>query len=667
MDRKEMDILGLFSIFNKTNRKIIPLSYYLDYMQNAEDSKENANNSTFAQPDDFPEELFVKIIIMTKRLHEMRIYEEKEIVRFIIPKMLETLELGGILSGVSISSFDTAGVVFGENYAGWLYKGETKKRDEIFYKVPYQLFFYHSKKEDNYFICKTKNGLELRQNKVSVTNSDDKEYIIKNTQSINLTEKDMKELKASYSILFMYIKIQILLKMNKFGYLTFIEKVGENFCSSIEKDEFISYAKQYFALSIDKEKIPLAYEELSFKDFLSELLIRNNCSVDFSASYIDIIKWIEEKTNIKIDVQREYHDHMEFIKDVSNILVSKGYYLYFLIKDDVFYGTNLLLGKQKYIFENKLNFNCEITNLSENLINRYIESISSEKKLRELAKNFYQVINIVDIQSMMMNIRGNRVLDYALVKNHYLSIVSSDEDMDIYNIFEELLSRYNMPTLIKNTTIFDVTLDKLYFLEFETVNPIDRAILYADLIRKNKKLLYSFEVGDYFYLGIIEDNIETKNNFIKCANNLLKRGEIQNYVIYDNKNKETFVNLLCGINLSVESGFSYSQKDIREKFYKENSKNVTKEEADKYLSRIVLNKSEIKIYISNYSEDEEKFEFTIKAENEKYFTNQDLIFQIQKHLTEKIDFTKIFSNKICISGLRLSINRDKYCLFWDEI
>ena len=190
---------------------------------------------------------------------------------------------------------------------------------------------------------------------------------------------------------------------------------------------------------------------------------------------------------------------------------------------------------------------------------------------------------------------------------------------------------------------------------------------YADLIRKNKKLLYSFEVGDYFYLGIIEDNIETKNNFIKCANNLLKRGEIQNYVIYDNKNKEMFVNLLCGINLSVESGFSYSQKDIREKFYKENSKNVTKEEADKYLSRIVLNKSEIKIYISNYSEDEEKFEFTIKAENEKYFTNLDLIFQLQKHLTEKIDFTKIFSNKICISGLRLSINRDKYYLLWNEI
>ena len=53
----------------------------------------------------------------------------------------------------------------------------------------------------------------------------------------------MKELKDSFSILFMYIKMNILLKMKKLGYLDFIEK-----------DEFISYAKQYFALSIDKEK-----------------------------------------------------------------------------------------------------------------------------------------------------------------------------------------------------------------------------------------------------------------------------------------------------------------------------------------------------------------------------------------------------------------------------
>ena len=187
-----MDILSLFDIFNKTNRKIIPLSLYLGYEQDGKDTGKNGKDMTFANSNDFPEELFDKIIIMTKRLHEMGVYEEKEIVRFIIPKILEALKAGEILSGVSISSFDTIGVVFGENYAGWLYKGETKKGNEILYKVPYQLIFYHSKKEDNYFICKTKNGLELRQNKVSVTNSDDKEHIIKNTKSINITKMGMK-------------------------------------------------------------------------------------------------------------------------------------------------------------------------------------------------------------------------------------------------------------------------------------------------------------------------------------------------------------------------------------------------------------------------------------------------------------------------------------------
>lgn len=660
-----MDILSLFDIFNKTNRKIIPLSLYLGYEQDGEDTGKNGKDTTFANSNDFPEELFDKIIIMTKRLHEMGVYEEKEIVRFIIPKILEALKAGEILSGVSISSFDTIGVVFGENYAGWLYKGETKKGNEILYKVPYQLIFYHSKKEDNYFICKTKNGLELRQNKVSVTNSDDKEHIIKNTKSINLTKMGMKELKDSFSILFMYIKMNILLKMKKLGYLDFMEKIAEFFCSSMEKDEFISYAKQYFALSIDKEKNPLAYVLLSFKDFLSELLIRNNCSTSFFTSYADIIKWIKERTKIKIDIQKEYHDHIEFIKDVSNILVSKGYYLYFLIKEDFFHKTSLLIGKQKGIFENNSNFSYEITSLSDDLIEHYIEDISRERKIRELAKRFYQIINIVDIQSMMMNIIGNRVLDYALVKNYYLSVVYSDEDMNIYNILGKLLSKYAMPDLIKNTTAFDATLDNLYFLEFESVNPVDRTILYADLIRQNKKLLYSLEVGDYFYLGIIEDNIEIKKSFIECMNNLLEMKEIENYVIYDSKNKEMFVNLLSGIDLLVESEFSYTQKDIREKFYKENSENISIEDADKYLSRIVLEKSEIKICVSNHYEDEEELEFTIKAENGKYFTNQDLIFQIQRYLVGKIDFTKIFSSKICISGLRLSIDRDKYYLFWD--
>lgn len=660
-----MDILSLFDIFNKTNRKIIPLSLYLGYEQDREDTQKNAKDMTFANSNDFPEELFDKIIIMTKRLHEMGVYKEKEIVRFIIPKILEALKAGEILSGVSISSFDTIGVVFGENYAGWLYKGETKKGNEILYKVPYQLIFYHSKKEDNYFICKTKNGLELRQNKVSVTNSDDKEHIIKNTKSINLTEKGMKELKDSFSILFMYIKMNILLKMKKLGYLDFIEKIAEFFCSSIEKDEFISYVKQYFALSIDKEKNPLAYVLLSFKDFLSKLLIRNNRSTSFSTSYADIIKWIKERTKIKIDIQKEYHDHIEFIKDVSDILTNKGYYLHFLIKEDFFHKTSLLIGKQKGIFENNSNFSYEITSLSDDLIEHYIEDISRERKIRELAKRFYQIINIVDIQSMMMNIRGNRVLDYTLVKNYYLSVVYSDEDMNIYNVLGKLLSKYAMPDLIKNTTTFDATLDNLYFLEFESVNPVDRAILYADLIRQNKKLLYLFEVGDYFYLGIIEDNIEIKDNFIKYVNNLLEMKEIENYVIYDSKNKEMFVNLLSGIDLLVESKFSYTQKDIREKFYKESSENISIEDIDKYLSRIVLEKSEIKICVSDYYEDEEELEFTIKAENRKYFTNQDLIFQIQRYLAEKIDFTKIFSSKICISGLRLSIDRDKYYLFWD--
>ncbi|MGI5173890.1 hypothetical protein H0R92_09870 [Treponema sp. OMZ 840] len=663
------------NMFNKTKRKVIPLAYYLNYEQDGEYSEENYNDVTLANPDDFPEELFEKIIIMTKRLHEMGVYEEKEIVRFIIPKMLEALETGGILSGVSISSFDTAGIVFGENYAGWIYKGETKKKDEILYRVPYQLIFYHSKKEDNYFICKTKDKLELRQNKVSVTNSENKERIIKNTKSISLTEIEMKELKASFSILFMYTKMNILLKMKKLGYLTFAEKIAEDFCTSTTKEAFISCVNKYFSLSISKEdENNFVYENLSFKEFLLELLIRNNESSPLSSSYAGIIKWAEEKTGIKIRPKKEYHDHMEFISHLSDVLAAKEYYLYFLIKKDVFQQTALLLkkekqepllGKQNDIFEPNSNFSYEITALSEDLLDRYAEDISIERKVRENAKIFYHIIGVENIDTMMMNIIGNRVLDYALFQNYYLSVVCSDEDRDIYDILSELLSRYDMPDLIKNASDCDVTLDALYFLEFEAVNPVDRAILYAPLIRQNKKLLYSFEAGDYFYLGIIEDTVETKESFIKCANNLLEMKEIENYVIYDNEDKEMSVNLLSGMDITIDGKHMYTQKELKEKFYKENAENISKEEADTYLSRIVIKKPEVKICVSNYEEDEEEPEFTIKAENGKYFTNLDLLFQIQKHLVEKIDFAKVFGDEICILSLRLSVDREKYYLFWD--
>ena len=56
-------------------------------------------------------------------------------------------------------------------------------------------------------------------------------------------------------------------------------------------------------------------------------------------------------------------------------------------------------------------------------------------------------------------------------------------------------------------------------------------------------------------------------------------------------------------------------------------------------------------------------EFSIRAENGEYFTNLDLLFQIQRYLTEKIDFEKVFDDNIWIAALRLSVNREKYYLF----
>ncbi len=656
--------MGSFGIFDKTKRKMIPLCIYPEYNESGEDIDENGSDVTLANPDDFPEEFFEKTIIMTIRLHEMGVYEEKEIVRFVIPKMLEALEAGEVLSGVSISCFDMAGIVFGENYAGWIYKGETKKRKEFLYRVPYQLLFYHSKKEDNYFICRKSDKLELKQNKVSVSNSHDKEYIIKNTKNIDLTEAEMGELKLAYYILFAYTKLQILLKMNKLGYAAFAEKMAEYFCDLTGKDKFISCAKQYFSLSVSKEdENNLVYENQPFKDFLVKLLRISKHSILLNSSYSDIIEWVEEKTDIKIDGQREYIDHFELVSHVADLLAAEEYYLYFLIREDAFHKTDLLIGKDKNISENNSNFTYDIIAFNEDLTDRYLEDMFVERKVREKLKRFYRVVGVEDMHTMMMNSIGNRVLDYSLFKNYYLSSVYSDDDMSIYDILQELLSRYDMPDLIKNASDSYMTLDEMYFSEFEVVNPIDRVILYADLIRQKKKLLYSFEAGDCFYIGIIEDDDETKERFIQCANDLAEMKEIENYVIYDSEDEDMFVNLLSGTNFTIAGECIRTQAELKERFYKENAENITEEEADKYLSRIAIKKSEIKICGADSYEDGEELEFSIRAENGEYFTNLDLLFQIQRYLTEKIDFEKVFDDNIWIAALRLSVNREKYYLF----
>lgn len=97
------------------------------------------------------------------------------------------------------------------------------------------------------------------------------------------------------------------------------------------------------------------------------------------------------KTDIKLCPQKKYHDHMELIRYLSDILAAKEYYLYFLIKEDIFHKTSLLLGKQKHIFEDNSNFSYEITSLSRDLISRYVDDTSIERKLRENAK-FYHTI-----------------------------------------------------------------------------------------------------------------------------------------------------------------------------------------------------------------------------------------------------------------------------------
>lgn len=662
-------VLSLFDIFNRTKRKFIPLAIYPDY----EETEDKNDEKIFVNPDEFSEKYFDKIIIMTRRLHEMGIYEEQEIVRFLIPKMLEFLDISKTLSGVSISTFDMVGVVFGKNYAGWLYKGKTKKGEEFFYRVPYQLLFYHSKKENNYFICRTRDGLELKQNKVSVTNKEDKTFIIKNTKNINLSKEDMKELQLAYLALFMYIKQNILIKKERLGYTAFIEKLGNYFFSLSQREEFIGYAKQFFSLSMDREEFFLAYENYNFKDFLYELLRRNAYVIDLSSSYANITDWIEEKTKINIDVKKEFADHFEFLNHISTILSTEGYYLYFLIKEELLHKTHILLSKEKNILESDSKFSYKIISFDD-AKDCYDDEVYHERKIRKLAKSFYHVIGVDDIENMMLNIMGNRVLDFELCKKYYLNIFSYDDNIgDISYTLTNILSNYGLYDLIKNASINSANLNKGHFFEWETRCFIDQAMLYADSIRKNGKLLYSLTAGSYSYLGILENDIKTKEKFEEIIKQLLELKEIENYVIFDSEEKEMFIYPLSNVIWTV-GGKEFLQDEMREKFYVENAKIMNKEEADMFLSRVVIKKPSVKVHIADYSDSmdyidefDEDSTFTISAENGKHFTTLDLLLQIQKHFINIPYFTQSSGNKkYYIADIILSMDRDKYNIYLSD-
>lgn len=651
--------MKIFDIFKKTERDLLPIAFYA----------ENKVMGKLADEKDFPTEYFENIILMTKRLHKMGVYPEKEIVRFSIPKILEMLESGGVLSGVSLSTLDTAQVIFGENYAGWWYKDE-KQNPPSLYMVPFQLVFYHSKKPYNYFLSLTKEGLDLRQNKVSVTNVHDVANNINKTECINLGIKGMAELKSAYHLLFTHLKYQMLLKMSKLGYLSFIDKMASYYSPSESKADFIAYAKQYFALNTEKmDEYPLARDKkLFFGDFFYTLLAKKSIGMVLERhSFADIIKWLEERTGVIFDAKRMYSDHFDLLCHALDIIRPKGYYLWFLLKDETLADTMILLTQEKEISKIGANLGFELVPFSEDLMTRYSGEISHEKEIRTIAREFYSAIGVHDLDGMMMSIVGTKVLDWQLYKNNYLIFSDDDNDINIKYMLCELFSKHGLPDLIEKYSNNGLTLDEIFFQDHEDINPYDRIILYADPIRTEGKLLFSLETGDYDYyqFGIIEDTPEAKARLAASMNQLIECGELERYVLFDTGEKRLFKNLLFGVNWILEDKNLFMEGDAREKFYRENSDSMTRKQADEYLARVSLIRSEMTICIESH--DGKEFDFTIKADNGKYFTNLNLLLKIQQKIYENKDFRDFFmGGEISIWGLRLSVNREKYYLLCDS-
>ncbi|MDO4790637.1 MAG: hypothetical protein Q3998_06705, partial [Porphyromonas sp.] len=311
-------------------------------------------------------------------------------------------------------------------------------------------------------------------------------------------------------------------------------------------------------------------------------------------------------------------------------------------------------------------FGFELVPLSEDLKISYNEEICQERKIRKVAREFYRAIGIDDIDTMMMNIVGDKILDWQIYKNNYLAFFDSDNDIDVECLLYELLSKHGLPDLIEESSGDNFTLYEKFFREDEEVSPYDRVILYADSIREKGKLLFSLESGvDIYQFGIIEDTPEAKMRLCNSMDKVIECDEFESYVIFDSEEKRMFLNLLSDINWTLDGKNLFTEKDIREKFYRENLELMSQKQADEYLSRISLIKPEMTICLEDLEGKE--IEFSVKAENGRYFTNSNLLLQIHQKLLENKDFRNfLMENKTPILGLKLSINRDKYFLLYDS-
>lgn len=513
--------MGLLSIFKNPSRDLLPLMYYA----------KNEPMGNMVSEKEFSRALADNIILFCQRLHEMGVFEEDRIVCFDIDGMLDMLSQWGALDGVRINSFDRAQVVFGKKYAGHWYENQ-ESQPYIQYMVPEQIVFYHSKKEDNYYLSAIGDGLDLTTNKVSVSNLEDNRKLIGKGSAVKLREKEAEELRTSFHILFSYLKYKILINADKLGYNAFVEKFVKCFCSSQSAIVHTDYAKQFFSLNTEKKEIyPLAYRDFTFDVFFEHVTRIYDMGIFAgSASLKKYAKWLRDTYSILMD-DRAYDNSFDLLSAANVELEKKGKAIYFWRFSENFSEDKILIGEKDMDLSNKIGI--KIIPFGADLKAQYAERIADERKVREVARAFYKAIGVQNVEELMRNIHGFEVLDGALYDPSYaLNIDWKGEDLSY--ILEEFFTTHGMKDLVEALSINGKTIDEQRFGDDDEVSPYDRVVLYAEEIRHRGKLLVHLDTNsDAYDFVLIDHDEKSKRRFAEVADRVIALGEFSSYRILE--------------------------------------------------------------------------------------------------------------------------------------
>lgn len=513
--------MGILSLFKKPSRDFFPLMYYA----------KNESMGNMVGMDDFPRNLADDIILFCRRLHEMGVFEENQIVSFDIGAMLEMLSKWGVLDGVRITSFNRAQVAFGENYVGYWYE-DREKEPYIQYMIPEQIAFYHTEKEDNYYLSAIDGGLDLTTNKVSVSNKEKSREKIGMGRVAKLGLKERSELKASFHILFTYLKYKILINADKLGYNAFVEKFTKSFCAPQIRVEIIEYAKQFFSLNTEKkDAYLLAHRDCTFVEFFERIIDIYDIGISVkTASLKKYAEWFDEMYSIQIN-DKEYDNTFDLLSAANDKLKKIGKVIYFWSLSEKFSDHKILVGEESIDWSNEIGIN--IAEFSDILRVQYEESILREKELRNAAYIFYETIGVRNVEEFMQDIHGFEVLDTALYNSGYVANIDWTGE-DLPEILYEFFYVHGMGDIVEELSVGGKTIDEQRFEDDEDVIPYDRVILYAEAIRRRGKILVFLDTNsDAYDFVMIDRNESSKRNFINAANQIMEWGGFCSYEIFE--------------------------------------------------------------------------------------------------------------------------------------